>query len=476
MLVFALVVGASFFVAFRRWSRPVIDRPRDANALLVEAETGNERAVRALIDQLQGAASEKDEPLLARMLQSDQALVRAAACTTIGREHEKQFSAALFCRLSDDDWRVRAAGFEALHNLGGEELKFDSPLRDTPVEVRETTILTILSQWRKQTGSLPALPQLCEMYPTLKHWLVGPVLMESCLACHAPAQQTYSSSTRCMSCHAQIHKTWFASAHSRSISHLPLARVDPETKKVVLWDYGAREGLDCLTCHREASVTSTSTNVSPAQPPLAPSRHRFDRATPAAQSCAACHSETQQQWETWQSHPRPRNATWPPDTIEWVTQSPAPSCVDCHMRQIASPIDKALPHSFTARRNPELLIGGLKARIESATQQHPARVILTNLAGHSYPAGTHRRSLRVEALYDGDPSTRVLLARLKTKDPVPATQPYQEVLAPGEERSIEIPLRANASTVTCDITYERNAYVDIGYEVTLAHLTQKLHD
>ena len=268
MFVFALAVGASFVVAFRHWSTPAIDRPRDANALLVEAETGNERAVRALIDQLQDDASKNDEALLAQMLQSNQALVRAAACTTIGREQEKQFTAALFCRLSDDDWRVRAAGFEALHNLGAEQLKFDSPLRDTPVEVRETTILSILSQWRKQTDSLPALPQLCEMYPTLKHWLVGPVLMESCLACHAPAQQTYRSSTRCMSCHAQIHKTWFASAHSRSISHLPLARVDPETKKVVLWEYGTREGLDCLTCHREAGATATSATLSPPQPPL----------------------------------------------------------------------------------------------------------------------------------------------------------------------------------------------------------------
>ncbi len=454
----------------------MVQPPRGIDALLVDAEAGNERAVRELIDELNDHAQAANEALLGRMLQSNQALVRAAACTTIGRENDKEFSAALFCRLSDDDWRVRAAGFEALHNLGGEALKFDSPLRDTPVEVRENTILGILSQWRRKSDSLPKLPQSCELYPTLKHWLAGPVLTETCLSCHAPTQQTYSSATRCMSCHAPIHKTWFASAHSRSVSHLPLARVDPVTKHVVLWNYGAREGMDCLVCHREASASLTSANVSPVEPPLAPSRHRFDRSKPASQSCAACHSETQQQWETWQSHPRPQKAAWPPGALEWVTTTEAPACVDCHMRQIVTPIDRALPHSFNARRNTDMLKGGLDVRVDPPNHEHPARVVLTNLAGHSYPAGTHRRSLRVEVQYDDDPKTRVLLARLKVKDPVPATQPYQPVLGSGEERTIEIPARENASTVTCDVTYERNAYVDVGYEVTLAHVTQRLHD
>ena len=92
--------------------------------------------------------------------------------------------------------------------------------------------------------------------------------------------------------------------------------------------------------------------------------------------------------------------------------------------------------------------GGLDVRVDPPNHEHPARVVLTNLAGHSYPAGTHRRSLRVEVQYDDDPKTRVLLARLKVNDPVPATHPYQPVLGSGDERPIDIRARENAATVS----------------------------
>jgi hypothetical protein len=471
-ILIALVAGGSFLFAFFRFKRSPV--APGADALFAQAQGGDERAVRELIEKLEGEPGHDTEAMLAHMLTNDQALVRAAACTAIGRGHQLPFAGAIWPRLSDDDWRVRAAGFEALHDLAGDNVRFDTPLRDTPVEEREQTIVSAMSQWRAQRDRLTPLPQLCELYPTLDHWLVGPVLLEQCLTCHAPSHETYQSSTRCMSCHQQVHKTWFASAHSRSISHLPLAKVDPVSKKVVLVQYGMREGLDCLTCHREATATSSAANVSSIAPPLAPSHHRFDRSVPAAQSCATCHSETQQQWETWQSRPRPRMASWPPGAIEWTSQSPAPSCIECHMRALQTPGDKSLPHSFTARRNVELLIGGLSARIEPATHDRPPRLVVTNFAGHSYPAGTHRRSLRIEVQYDEDPATRTLLARLKQRDPVPTTQPYAEVLGPGEERSFDLAIRPGAKTVSCDVTYERNAYVDVGYEVNLAHVTQRL--
>jgi hypothetical protein len=209
-------------------------------------------------------------------------------------------------------------------------------------------------------------------------------------------------------------------------------------------------------------------------PPLASSRHRFDRSVSPAASCATCHSETQQQWEAWQTKPRPRIANWPPDTVEWTSQSPAPSCIECHMRALATPIDKAVPHSFNTRRNPEFLSNGLKVQIEPATSDRPPRLVLTNLAGHSYPAGTHRRSLRIEVQYDDDPSTRTLVARLKQRDPTPTTQPCVDVLGPGEERSFDLAIKPGAKTVSCDVTYERNAYVDQGYEVNVAHATHRL--
>ena len=472
LILLSLVASVVFFLAFRRFPRPAV-AGAGVEALLKLAEGGDERAARQLLEQLQRGPSSRDEALLARMFKSEQALVRAAACTTIGREHQVQFAGAIWPRLSDDDWRVRAAGFEALHDLAGDRVRFNAPLRDTPVEQRERIILDAMSQWRKHDVLTP-LPRLCELYPTLDHWLTGPALTESCLTCHAPSKETYSASQQCMSCHMAIHSSWFASAHSRSVSHLPLARVDPVTKKVVLWNHGQREGLDCLVCHREANANSVAANITPVRPPLAGTRHRFDRAISPSASCASCHSDVQQQWETWQSNPRPRMATWPPGAVERSSQTLAQSCVDCHMRSLATPIDKALPHSFNTRRNPQFLSEGLIVRIEPATSDQPLRAILTNLAGHSYPTGTHRRSLRIEIQYDDDPSTRTLIARLKQRDPAPTTQPATDVLAPGEERTFEIPLRPSATSVTCDVTYERNGYVDTGYEVTLAHVTEPL--
>jgi hypothetical protein len=246
------------------------------------------------------------------------------------------------------------------------------------------------------------------------------------------------------------------------------------TKKVALVDHGAREGLDCLVCHREATGSARTDNVSPVRPPLSIARHRFDRSIPASASCATCHSETQKEWDTWQAGPRPRVANWPPGTIEWSAQPPASSCVDCHMRRLATPLDKTLSHSFNTRRNPQFLGDGLLARIEPATTDRPPRVVLTNLAGHSYPTGTHRRSIRVEVQYDDNPATRILLSRLKRKSSVPTTHPFADVLAPGEERSIDLPARPHATRLTCDVTYERNGFVDTGFEVILAHLTQQL--
>ncbi|HTL29252.1 MAG TPA: multiheme c-type cytochrome [Tepidisphaeraceae bacterium] len=446
-----IVLGAALGYALGRWPRPQV-----ASETFSESE-------------------------LSRMLVSDDALMRAAACASIGRSHQAQFVVALVPRLSDDDWRVRAAGFEALHDLGQGHIGFTEPLRDTPVEDREHTILDALAQWRAN-HDLPALPRLCEMYPTLTHWLAGPVIAENCLSCHAPSNETRARSIGCASCHREIHTTWDVSAHSFSVSHLPLARVDPQTKQVVLWNYGTRIGIDCVACHTLARDANNATNISPIQPPLAFSRHRFDRTRPASATCAGCHSDTQAEWETWQSYPRPGRASWPPDTIEWngpsPTASPIKSCVGCHMQRqpdILGNAPTSSPHGFVTRRNPAFLSDGLAARIEPAFSGASARLLLTNLAGHSYPGGTHRRSLRIEVLFNDDPATRHLVARLKRVDPVPTTQPYQPVLAPGEERGFDLPVRANASSVTCEITYERNGYVDPGYEVLLHRISAQLH-
>jgi hypothetical protein len=132
-----------------------------------------------------------------------------------------------------------------------------------------------------------------------------------------------------------------------------------------------------------------------------------------------------------------------------------------------------LDHRFAARRDRQLLMAGLHARIEPASAEHGPRLVLTNLAGHAYPTGTVRRGLRVEVVYDADESTRTVLARLAPADNA-ALAAEQSALAPAEQRRIDLPAREGASRITCEIIYERNRMMDGSYELPLHRISASL--
>jgi hypothetical protein len=66
----------------------------------------------------------------------------------------------------------------------------------------------------------------------------------------------------------------------------------------------------------------------------------------------------------------------------------------------------------------------------------------------------------------------VLLTRLTDSD-IPTTQPHAPALTPGEQRRIDLPLPQGTSSVTCEITYERNHYEPGTYELPLYTLKEQ---
>jgi hypothetical protein len=101
-------------------------------------------------------------------------------------------------------------------------------------------------------------------------------------------------------------------------------------------------------------------------------------------------------------------------------------------------------------------------------------LVLTNLAGHRYPSGTGRRALRIDVRYDDEaPASNQMLLRL-TDSTLPTTRPTHAALSPGEQRRIDLPTRAGAACVVCDVTFERNRYVPGSYELLLHTMGESL--
>jgi hypothetical protein len=101
-------------------------------------------------------------------------------------------------------------------------------------------------------------------------------------------------------------------------------------------------------------------------------------------------------------------------------------------------------------------------------------LVLTNLAGHRYPSGTGRRALRINVRYDDEePASDRVLMRL-TDSTLPTTRPTQPALEPGEQRRIDLPTRAGAARIVCDVTFERNHYVSGSYELLLHTMRESL--
>jgi hypothetical protein len=152
----------------------------------------------------------------------------------------------------------------------------------------------------------------------------------------------------------------------------------------------------------------------------------------------------------------------------------AQSCVACHLKRRSPRDEPGLRHDFGARRDVPFMRGGLVARIDPATGGRGPVLVLTNLAGHRYPSGTGRRALRIDVRYDDEePASNQMLLRL-TDSTLPTTRPTQPALGPGEQRRIDLPTRAGAARVVCDVTFERNHYVPGSYELPLHTMGESL--
>lgn len=370
-------------------------------------------------------------------------LQRAAACEGAPLEY-------LIAHTSDNDWRVRAAAYEALSRIAPID---NAPLRDTPIDQREAVIFDWLDQHAPDLAA-----DLCQVYAQPDDLRFGRTLAQHCLTCHAgPEPPAGLTDQRCAQCHSTIHEQFVGNAHANSLSHLNLITIDPATRQQQTFDFKDRRGLTCITCHQpEDSTDLTTPNDQDVNTCIAP----FNTST-----CATCHKQAQAEWQTWQSQPRFQKANWPPGSIEQATDDPK-SCTDCHMPDGN--------HLLAARRDPALLQSGLKLAI-TRDAQGQAVLTLHNLAGHAYPTGTTRRALHLYTQTDDQPETLIAILT----DPAPATPITHDApetsntqlsLEPNELRRFTLPGRP--THISARTVYVRNRFQPGSYTT---HVTSIEH-
>jgi HEAT repeat protein len=128
------------------------------------------RRFETLVTALSDAQPRDVQPLVVDMLRSSRAEVRAAACAWMGKHRQAELARwVLFPRMSDQDWRVRAAAFDAVQQMAGatpNAPKADAPLRDTPVDQREPIILGWINAWRTAATRCPRWTTIASCTPT----------------------------------------------------------------------------------------------------------------------------------------------------------------------------------------------------------------------------------------------------------------------------------------------------------------------
>lgn len=344
----------------------------------------------------------------------------------------------LIAHTSDNDWRVRAAAYAELAKHAPIE---NVPLRDTPIDERETVIL----DWLDRNGPDPAA-DMCEWYTGLDHLRFGGPLVQRCLTCHVGAEPSPQLiDTRCTACHETIHAQWAGTAHANSLSHLQLLTIDPAIRQQTPFDFAGRKGMSCVACHEPTDHA--------AEGEIPDGR---DRAGCVASfhtvSCGACHAQAQEQWQARRDTPRYRRAVWPPGALELADGGPE-SCAECHMPDGE--------HLWAARRSIPMLQSGLAV---SVSRDPGGRAVLTvrNLAGHNYPTGTTRRALHLYVQLDD--GREHLIATLA--DSLPGTADPSitgPTLAPDEARKINLPGRP--TRVRARLVYARNRFQPDTYSV-----------
>ncbi len=348
--------------------------------------------------------------------------------------------AELIVLASDTDWRVRAAAFEALSRK--ESIK-QLPLRDTPIDERETLILNWLDRNRPGLSA-----DICSIYAGAEHVRYGSALAGRCLTCHTGRQpQPEFRDTSCVNCHRAIHSDWAGTAHANSLSHLVLPTVDTTTRQPGTYDFAGLMGLSCTACHEPQGVNKDS------------QKHAC-LATFNTQSCQTCHTRTGAQWDEWTQAPHYRPAAWPPGSVEQINDAEPKSCTDCHMPDGQ--------HLWGARRDIALLRSGVVMKIQEEGGG-AASLVLQNLAGHAYPSGGVRRALRLYMQIDDQ--TETLLATLADDPGVIAQIPdVQPALQPGETRMF--PLPQSTEEVRVRLVYIRNRFDKESYTIDVKTVNQ----
>lgn len=440
LLVAAALIGAVWWVLHAR-SGPSFTRFEDWLIALERAETG------AFEEATRWAAREWPRLVehLPRLAEHDEPRVRALCCKLLADRPTPELETLLLARASDRDWSVRSAAYRALEQLG--DAVKPTPMRDTLLAERERVVLAWV---QRNTDHNPR--DLCEVYAAEKHLQFGQTLADRCAACHARrAVSKVASGNDCDTCHAPLVRQWVGSSHARSLSHLNLVTVDPDTKQPRAWSWGERKGIACGVCHEAKAERAAPTSGA--------CRYEFE---PPVVTCATCHPAAEAQWQRWLAGPQPRRLDWPPGAIDLEHRGDRRTCIDCHMPD--SPTGRA--HDLTARRNPALLAGGVGVDL-AAEADHDGRwlvITLTNLAGHNYPTGTRRRALRVYAGFDGAPAD--LIAEL-APDRLPGIDRVEgraKALAPGERRAWRLPIHAGAGEAVVRLTYVRNRLLAAGVE------------
>ena len=353
---------------------------------------------------------------------------------------------------ADADWRVRAAAFAA---LDAEHPFADLPARDTPMAQREQRLIAWMETHHPERAG-----EVCEIFAPHDTLQFSAPLIATCLACHAgPEPEPRFTADRCVDCHADVHTQWSRSAHANSLSHLDLATVDPQTRTAEAVDFGPRRGMSCVACHEPAGLPHPPAPTEPAVR-IEPTDPAPCVATFTARACGDCHADVQSQWQAWKAGPQPQRAAWPPGSIDFAVTGRGDSCVDCHM--------VGGDHRWAARRDPVLLRSGIDLALRPTDDG--VSLALTNLSGHAYPTGTHRRALEVFVSLDGGREQRI--AALSPAPPAQAANTHAPALQPGEQRLIALP--GHPSRVNARLEYVRNRYRTDGYRVEITTLQRQV--
>jgi hypothetical protein len=276
----AVVAGLCVLAGVVAWHLaglpPSPTRPVALADLIDELAAGHPGAVEAA-KRAAAAEGPAAGPALAAMLHHAEPRVRAAACAILAGSPGEPWIAAVLPRASDTDWRVRMAAFEALSTA---RRLAEEPLRDTPLEERETVLLNWLDA-HDAAAAAPLGPDLCELYAGDAAVEFGRPLAARCLACHAGTPPApLAASEACGRCHAAIYEEWSGSAHAQSLSHLHLAGVNPETRQPEQMSFGEVRGMGCRECHRPVAEPSGPLPRDRGEVPARRPRRRLVRAVP----------------------------------------------------------------------------------------------------------------------------------------------------------------------------------------------------